>query len=170
MADPISWMMLAGAAVAAVGAVSQANAQKAAHSYNAKLAERDAMVATEQAHSDSLLLARKASQDQGSLIAGYGASGVATDEGSPMDVLRMSVANAKLDEGTMLYKGRLKATGYYDSATLERMGGTVAQEQGYLNASSYLLSGVGRAGSTYAAGQSMKNPGPPTRSQVLYED
>lgn len=158
MADPISWVMLAGAAISAMGAVSQANAQKAAHSYNAKLLERDAIVATDQAHADSLLVQRRAAQDHGSLLAGYGASGVATDEGSPMEVLRMSVANAKLDEGTILYKGRLKATGYADSVTMERQAGRVAEQQGYLNSASYLLTGAGRAGSTYAASKSMRNP------------
>lgn len=141
-------IMASGAALSAVGAISQGQAAKAAHSYNAQLLERDATLALNQSGADAAMVARKAAQDQGSLVAGYGAAGVATDEGSPVDVLRMSVANAKLDEGTVLYKGRVKATGYYNSAALERTAGKTAQQQGALNAASYLLTGAGNTAYT----------------------
>jgi hypothetical protein len=167
----IPLVMLAGAAVSAIGAMSQANAAKAAHSYNATLRERDAIVATEQSGQDALRVQRHAAMEQGNILAGYGASGVATDEGSPLDVLRMSAANAKLDEGTVLYKGRLKATGYATDATLERRAGRTAEEQGYLNSASYALTGIGRAGATYEAGRRPLNRGSSySGSDILYED
>ena len=153
MADPISWAMMGGAAISAVGAVSQANATKAAASYNTALRERDATVALNQSSQDAIQFQARAARDHGTVLAGYGASGVATDDGSPMDALRMSVANAKLDEGTILYKGRLKATGYYDDAELNRRAGKTAEEQGYFNAASSLLVGGGRAAATYQAGR-----------------
>lgn len=139
-------IIMGGSAISAVGAISQANAQQAASSYNATLRERDALVATDQAGRDAEQVRRAGVRAQGSLLAGYGASGVATDEGSPLDVLAMSASEAKLDEETVLYKGRLKSMGYTDAAALDRAQGDVAQQQGYLNAASYLIGGVGKAG------------------------
>lgn len=153
MGAAIPMVMMAGSAISALGAISQANAAKSAASYNAQIQERNAMVATQQAAADAERVRRQGVQTEGSILAGYGASGVATDEGSPMDVLKMSIANAKLDEETVLYKGRLKATGYADEATLSRYSGKVAQQQGYLKAASYLIGGAGKAGATYAAAQ-----------------
>jgi hypothetical protein len=66
-------------------------------------------------------------------------------------VLASSITNAKLDEATILYKGNLKAMGYHDSATLNNMGAATAERQGGLNAASEILTGVSRAGSTYAS-------------------
>lgn len=154
MADPISWVMTGGAAISAAGAYSQGQAGKAAATYNTRLRERDATLALSQSQQDAIQFSRQASQVQGTLLAGYGASGVATDEGSPMDALRMSAANAKLDEGTILYKGRLRATGYLDDAQLNRLSGKTAEEQGGMNTASYLLTGLGRAGATRIASDS----------------
>lgn len=153
MADPISWVMIAGAAVSAAGAYSQGQAGKAAASYNATLRERDATVALNQSSQDAIQMRARTDQFHGALVASYGASGVSSDEGSPMDALRMSAANAKLDEGMILYKGRLKALGYHDDATLNRIAGRTAEEQGYLNSASSLLVGGGRTMATYQAGK-----------------
>jgi hypothetical protein len=153
MAEPISFMMLAGAAVSAVGAMQQANAAKAAGMYNARMNERAAIVSMDQAKADAERVHRDGVRAAGSLIAGYGASGVATDEGSPLDVLRASETQVALDVATINYRGKLKATGYYNDAMLNRHGAEVAGDQGPLNAASYLLTGAGRAGSTYAASQ-----------------
>lgn len=146
-------VMMAGAGISALGAISQANAAQAASSYNAQLRESDAAVALDQAGRDVVQVRRAGMRAQGSVLASYGASGVATDEGSPLDVLAMSASEAKLDEETVLYKGRLKASGYEGAARLERFSGKTAQQQGYLSAASYLIGGAGQAGSTYAMTQ-----------------
>lgn len=151
MAGPeIAGIMMLGSSLQAVGAIGQANAAKAAHSYNANLREQDATVALQQASVDAWRVRQQGQFAQGDLVAGIGASGGSVEDS--MDVLRMSVANAKLDEATVLYKGRLKATGYYNDAALERQSGIVAQRQGYMNAASSILTGAGQAGATYAAG------------------
>lgn len=143
-------IMMAGSALSAMGAISQANAAQASASYNAQLRENDARTATNQAGQDAAQVRREGLLAQGRAVAGYGASGVSTDEGSPLDVLAMSAGQAKLDEETVLYHGRLKATGYSQAASLERFSGKTAKEQGYLNAASYLIGGAGKAGATYA--------------------
>lgn len=150
MAAAIPAVMMTGAGLSAVGAISQANAQMASSSYNARLRELDAGVALDQANQDAYQVQRESARAQGSALAGYGASGVATDEGSPLDVLAMSAKDAKLDEETVLYHGRLKASGDYGAAALERASGKTAQQQGYLNAASYLIGGGGKAAATYA--------------------
>lgn len=150
MAGPIAAVQMAGSSIQALGAISQANAAKSAHYYNAQILERDAEVALQQASVDAWRTRQQGQFAQGDLIAGVGASGGSTDE--TMDVFRMSIANAKLDEETVLYKGKLKAVGYYNDAALERQSGIVAQRQGYMNAASSLLTGAGQAGATYVAG------------------
>lgn len=153
MAAAIPVLFLAGAAVQAYGAVQQANAAQTAASYNATIRERDASVAMDQATRDAQQVQRQVKQAQGTLLAGYGAAGVVSNEGSPLDVLAMSARNGKLDEENILYRGRLKAMGAMTDAELNRISGQTAKEQGNLNAASYLLTGIGRGASTYAAGQ-----------------
>jgi hypothetical protein len=143
-------LMLAGSALSSVGAISQANAAQASASYNAQLRENDARIATNQASQDAAQVRRQGLLTQGQAVAAYGASGVSTDEGSPLDVLSMSASQAKLAEETVLYHGRLKASGYQQAAALERVSGQTAKEQGYLNAARYIIGGAGQAGATYA--------------------
>lgn len=151
MAVAIPLMMLAGTAISAFGAVSQANAQKAAHQFNAQLAERDATVAVQQADAEATRLRREAERVEGSLIAGFGASGL-TVEHSALDVLADSAMQSQLDIETLKYRGNLKAMGYHDTAALERVAGETAVQQGQLRAASEILTGVGRAGASYSAG------------------
>jgi len=83
--------MMMGAALSAAGAIQQANAEKSAANYNAALKERDAAVATQQASQDAQQVRWQWARAQGSLLAGYGASGVTTDTGSPLDVLAKTI-------------------------------------------------------------------------------
>lgn len=151
MAVAIPFIMLAGAAISAYGAVSQANAQKQASTFNAALNERNATVATQQANAEAERIRRGASRVHGSMATGFGASGL-TLEGSALDALGDSAAQAQLDIETVKYRGKLQAMGYHSSAELDRMQGDTAQEQGSYRAASEVLTGVGRAGATYSAG------------------
>jgi FtsP/CotA-like multicopper oxidase with cupredoxin domain len=150
MAAAIPIMMVAGAVISAVGAMSAAKAQSQAATYNATIADQNAQVSLSQATADAVTQQKQARQVEGSLIAGYGASGV-TIEGSPTDVLQMSVTNAALDEANILYNGRLKATGFANEAELNRRAAKTAKEQGYYNAASSLLTGAGHAAYGYTA-------------------
>lgn len=156
---------MAGSSLQAMGAIAQGNASKAAHYYNATLREQDARVALEQSSVDAWRVGQQGRFAQGEMVAGVGASGGSVEDS--MDVLRMSVANATLDTETVLYKGRLKATGYYNDAALERQSGVVAQRQGYLNAASSFLTGAGQAGATQVASQKY---GRLSRTAGAYED
>lgn len=150
MAVAIPIMMVAGATISAYGAMQQGKAQAEAATYNARLSDQQAQMSLDQAGAEAATQRRRAEQQQGSLIAAYGAAGV-TPEGSPLDVLRMSQENASLDEQNILYHGRVKATGYGNEATLNRRGAKMATEAGYFGAASSLLTGFGRAGSSYVS-------------------
>lgn len=126
-----------------VSTISQAQAAKKEANYNAAISERNAGIARDQAAADAEAQGRFARQKIGAARAAYGASGV-TQEGSPIDVLAMSAANAELDRQNILYKGELRATGYQDTANLDRMRGSSAVKRGYGEAASSILTGAGK--------------------------
>jgi multidrug efflux pump subunit AcrA (membrane-fusion protein) len=149
MAAAIPFVMIAGAAISAMGSMQAARAQQTAANYNARLEETNAVVALNQSTADAVRFRAQADKLHGELIAGFGASGLGM-EGTE-SVLADSVKNARLDEETIKYKGRLRSMGFYNSATLDRFSGENAVEQGQTMAASQFISGVGPAGATYVA-------------------
>ncbi|SOD41313.1 virion core protein, T7 gp14 family [Nitrosovibrio sp. Nv4] len=145
---------LAGAGMSAMGAMSQAKAQKDVALYNAQIAQRNATISRQQASRDAAAHNRNARRQIGAMRAAYGASGIAM-EGSPLDVLASSAAEAKLDEMNIKYKGELKAIGFQDEATLERFSGENAMKQGRMEAASAIIGGIGSAINMGAKGASM---------------
>lgn len=146
-------MSVAGAAVSAMGSMAQGKAQAQAARYNAQIAERNATIARQQANADAETQRRNSMRAIGAMRANYGASGV-TLEGSPLDVLESSAAEAKLDEMNIRYKGELKAIGYTDEAALDRANAKTAKQQGLMGATAAITGGVGSAigmGANYQA-------------------
>lgn len=139
-----------GTAVAAYGQYQTGQNAKKAASYNAAIMERNAQAARDQARQDAILAEREGRRRLGAINAARGASGIGI-EGSPLDVLEESAANAELDRQTILYRGNLRAMGYQDSAALERMRGRHAAEAGYYGAASTLLLGAGKGLAAYDA-------------------
>lgn len=158
MAAAIPLVMLAGAAVSAMGATQAAKATETAALYNAKHNEQNATLAEEQARADAARFGIQYRRQEGSMIAQFGASGL-TAEGTE-SVLADSAMNARLDEETIKYKGRVRALGFYNSATLDRFSAKTAIDQGELKSASALLTGVGHAGTTYAASSSRLRQAP----------
>lgn len=147
MAVAIPYLMMAAAAMTAVSAISQAQSAKATGEYNAAVATRNAGVARAQAAADAEAQQRHARRVIGAARAGYGASGLSV-EGSPLEVLEMSAANAELDRQNILYRGELRAMGYESDAALETARSDAADRAGYIQAGSALLMGAGRAGAS----------------------
>lgn len=127
-------------AVSAVGAITGAISQSRAAKFNAQLAERNAVIAGQQTQAELAMQRRHAAKAIGGMRAAYGASGVAM-EGSPLDVLEDSVAQAELERQNIGYQGVLRAQGYQVDASLSRAGARNAAAGGYMNAASSLLSG-----------------------------
>lgn len=99
--------------------VQQANA--AAAEFNAQLAEQNAAIAAGQKTAAVETLQRQTARTIGTAIASYGASGVSTDVGSPMDVLADTARLAELDKLTLQYNYDLKIRDYMNQAQLNRM-------------------------------------------------
>lgn len=142
----MAWLQIAAAVVGAIGSISQAQAAKNAANYNAQLAERNAVIARQQAAANEDAQRRHANRVLGRMRSGYGASGV-TSEGSPLDVLEDSVAEAELDALNIRYQGELGAMGYQSEAAMQRTAGKNAMRQGYFRAAGSLLG----AGANYYA-------------------
>jgi hypothetical protein len=136
------FLLIAGAAMSAIGALSAASAQKNAADYNADVAKRNALIARQQASANEAAQRRDASRALGKMRAGYGASGVVGSEGTPLDVLEDSVATAELDALNIRYSGELEAMGYQDEARLQKMRGKAAMREGYFKAGSAILGGM----------------------------
>jgi hypothetical protein len=156
---------VAGAAVSAIGQIQQGKAAKQAGEYNALTAERNALVARQQASAEATAQQREASQRLGAIRAAYGASGV-TVEGSPLDVLSDSASLAELDRQTIEYKGSLRALGYEDTAALDRAQGKSAQRAGYMGAASSVLMGA----SDIAGKAPKKSAGSPLRAESMISE
>jgi hypothetical protein len=147
-------IMAASAVIGAVAVVRQGQAAKAASEFNAKMADRNREIAKSQTDALSIQQRRQAIKQLGSMRAGYGASGV-TLEGSPLDVLEESVAEAELENQNIHYQGLLKQQGYQADAGLDRANGRNAARIGYLKGASGLLSAAG----TVAGGMNGQSSG-----------
>ena len=163
MADPITIMAgvsMAGGMLSAMGAQAQGQSAAAAQQFNADIAGRDAGLAREAAAYDANLQERQARMQIGSIRAAYGASGV-TAEGSPLDVLQMSIENAERDRQQILYRGELKALGYEDTRTLSLYGAESAKKQADFTTATSLLTGFTGAGKLMTAGKTAPSAGAP---------
>lgn len=163
MAAALPYIVMAvGTAVAAAGAVRQGQAANIAAQYNAKVGEQNAQAAEQQAQSQASIQTRRASMENGGLLAEYGASGVVSGEGSPLEVLAQSASNAEWDRQNIIYGGRVRANSLRNQSGLDVTQGETAQQNGYLSASGSLLQGAGMMYGKYnapppaAAGSTLK--------------
>ncbi|MES2348491.1 MAG: hypothetical protein V4641_13090 [Pseudomonadota bacterium] len=127
MAMIMTVAQVAGTVMTVVGAMNQGTQQQAtyvqaaqASTFNSQVAEQNATVATSQGEADAVQQRRVNELRMGTIRASYGASGL-TMEGSPIDVLSSSAAQAELDVQNIKYNAALKAQGYTNNATLDNM-------------------------------------------------
>jgi len=144
--------------IGALGAIQSANAQAAAAEYNAKISERNAVIADQnrkQAVETSEIAASDKRRENrrvlASMRAAYGTSGLDL-AGSPLDVLEDTAVEQELDTQRVRYEGRLRARegaiqmlGLHEDATLSLMEGKAAKTAGYIGAAGHLVGGIGTA-------------------------
>lgn len=111
-----------GGLVSTVGQIRQGNAAANAANYNASMAEQNAAQVEAQAAEEERRSRLNAKKELGSARANYGASGVQID-GSALDVLQESAANAELDALTIKHSGAVKAQMFRNEAALSRYEG-----------------------------------------------
>ena len=132
---------LASAAVGAIGAIQQGNAQAAAANYNAQVQEQNAKTAQDQAAS---VAGQKIRESRQKLAAGRAAvmqSGFEVS-GSPLDVLDQAETQGYLDYLTAIYDGKVAATGYRNNAQLLKTEAKNAKTAGTIGAATNILSGL----------------------------
>lgn len=152
MTDPVTWGVVLtglGAGVSAVGAIRQGQAQQAMFDYQAKVARGNAGVAEAQGAAAVEAQQRDVARRMGSATAAYGASGVASDTGSPMDALMESAALAELDSLTLKHAYKMKALGYNTQAEIDSASGENSRTASYFNAAGSMLSGGSRIAAYY---------------------
>ena len=150
---------VAAGAIGAVGAIQSANAAKAASEYNAqvqennaKIAERNRLMALDQTESEAGAKMRENRRTLATIRAQYGKSGLDMS-GSALDVLEDSAVEGALDVANIRYQGNVRAMGYTDEAAAQRAGAELSKMNakaqstaGYIGAASSLLGGISRAG------------------------
>lgn len=135
MAAAVPWLMAAGAAVSAVGAIQSANAQAAALGSQAAAANYNADISDEQAEQslrvntmEQLRLQREQRQFMGRQRAAAAQAGVGKG-GSTKDILDQSETLAELDRLNLAYEGSLRARGYSTQADLDRFNASAYRGQ-----------------------------------------
>jgi hypothetical protein len=151
-------MQALGGIVGAVGAIKSSQQEASNDEYNATIMRQQAANVSMQATADAAMHDVAAKEQIGQQEANAAASGVTTG-GSALSIFAMSVAHAKLDEQAILYKGHVQSTGYMNQAALDVYGGKIAKQQGYLDASSALIGGSAKAGSTGVQANALKSRG-----------
>jgi len=162
--DPASWTLMGAlqvgsAVVGVVSSIAQGNAQRDASDYNAAIADRNAVIARNNASAQAERQDRVDRMRAGANRAARGGSGT-TAAGSFLDIMDDNAREDELNRLTILHQGSIHALGYESSAEQERMRGEAAQSAGYLKAGSSLLAaGAGYAGSgTTSSGSTVSSP------------
>ncbi|VWC96035.1 hypothetical protein BLA39750_02232 [Burkholderia lata] len=138
-------LLVASAAISAIGAVRAGQAQAGAANYNAEVAQQNAGIANAQGAAAADAQWRNAERRIGSSIAAFGGSGVQGSTGSPTDVLADNVQNATLDNLTTQYNYKLRGLGFQDQASLDQSQASNASTASYLSAAGSLIGGAGQA-------------------------
>lgn len=149
---------VASGVIGAIGAIQSANASAAAAEYNARVQERN-MVIADQNRKQTIDTAEIAASDKrresrrvlASMRAAYGTSGLDM-AGSPLDVLEDTALEQELDASRISYEGRVRGRegaiqmlGLQEGANLSRMEGAAAKTAGYIGAAGSLVGGIGRS-------------------------
>lgn len=131
-------LAIAGAGLAAGGALFKGQATKQASDYNAAVDNQRAVEERDQAQASTQDYIRKGTDTLEAGRAARGATGV-TSEGSPLMVDENTVRQVALGAARTLQGGELRASRLQDDATLQRMKGENAVTASYLDAGSSLL-------------------------------
>ena len=126
-----------GAAVSAAGSIYQGVAAANQAAYNAEVADINRNTALQQGEIEARDLARAQRGEIGRGIAVLGASGVRSDTGSPLEVMRESIVQGSHNVALRRWGYQAEATDYENRATASRSQITPS-----------LIGGFGEAGGT----------------------
>ncbi len=140
---------LIGTAVSAYSSVAAGQNAKETADYNSEMQRRqakDVLVRGSIAADEKRQQARKII---GAQTAAMGASGFATDSGSPLQLLTESAGMGELDALRTLNNAQRQASGLNAQADITQWQGNVAETTGAMNAAGTALGGLASAGMGY---------------------
>lgn len=139
-------LLIAGAAISAGSAIAQGIGAKKAADEQAAIQEQEATFATAQSRDVAGQVREEGESFLSSQTAGFGASGVRLDEGSPLAVMQESAANLEQDVQRTLKSGEFQSTRLRNLAASTRTQGKFALAGGILSGGSTFLTGFGQSG------------------------
>ena len=144
MAAVVAFLPYVFGAVAAVGAIQQGQAAKAAANYNAQIADQNAAIARQQTELRDQQQARENYLRLGAIRAAAGANGN-TNAGSVLDVVADVAMQGELQRQQIRYGGKLQERDFGNTAALDRTAGKQAVTNSMYQAGSDLLGGASQA-------------------------
>lgn len=134
-----------GGGVQAYAMGREAQAQTEALSQEASQQRENAKIALENGRFNANKQQLQSEQIFGSMKADRGASGISSDSGSPLEVLRQSYTNAEMDRLTIVYNSEIQSANARSRASaLDRQASAINESLPYRQASA-LLFGAGKS-------------------------
>jgi hypothetical protein len=146
------------AGVGAYAAHEQAQAQKEATDYNAKVARNQALLAQYAADQRAKQAADRHRRLLSAQRVAAGVSGITT-EGSPLAVMMDTAAEAAYQENLIRYGGQQQSEGFLAEASLQGFYGQQALKTGQINVGRSLLSGASGVAGAYGQYQQQNSLG-----------
>ena len=113
-------LLAASAAVGVASKISDAHAQEAAADADARVADQNQAIATEQANAREEAQRRQGTQILGRQTAAAAQSGIDISSGSSLDAARQSAVNLELDAQTIRYNGLMQGFSFQRQAGFDR--------------------------------------------------
>lgn len=139
-------LVVGSTALNVVSARNDARAVEASSKYNATVAERNAVLAKQNAEVQEDEARLEARRNLGTAMARAAAGGGSID-GSVVDALASQAMFDELNALTVRHRGELEALGFTNTAKLDRANAKNAKTQGKINMASAILSGGAQAAS-----------------------
>ena len=143
-----------GGIFGAGGALMEADDKSRQMKDEAFALEQNAKIALEAGAYNAERLMVNAGKQIGAMQSDYAASGITSDSGSVLDVLRESHANAELDRMNILYGAEMKSLDLMGQASAARRAGKRAKQMGNFNAFASLFGGAAKSASYDSSGTS----------------
>ena len=134
-----------GGGVSAFGALQAGEDQSAALDRAAKIERNNAALDIQTGEANAELSSIHSNKAISAISAGYGASGIAADSGSVLNVLAASTSNAELDRQNIMHGAKVRAVNYENQATMDDIGANSARQGSYMNAFASLLGAGSKA-------------------------
>lgn len=138
-----------GTGISAVGRAQAGASANAVAQRNAQIQMRDAQLARQNAEFNAKIHEKQTDQRRRAMIAKQGASGVEVGDGTNLLVLAEQEFIDDLNAQLIRRGGAIESQGLQDQAVLTSASGTASRSAGLTGAGASLLTGLGKAGTSY---------------------